>query len=39
MEASQITESKKRNIQDYEYQNLLGKLRSKQDFIHYLDKK
>ena len=39
MEQHQITESKKRSIQDVEYQQLLGRFRSKQDFIHYLDKR
>jgi hypothetical protein len=39
MESEQITESKKRSIQDVEYQALLGKFRSKQDFIRYLDKR
>ena len=33
MESNQVTEAKKRSIQDVEYQALLGKFRSKQDFL------
>ena len=37
MESNQITESKKRTLQTVTTQDLVGKLRSKQDFIIYLD--
>ena len=37
MESTQITESKKRTIGHVAAQELISKLRSKQDFIVYLD--
>ena len=37
MESNQITESKKRTLGYVTAQELSGKLRSKQDFIVYLD--
>ena len=37
MESTQITESKKRTISHISAQELVGKLKSKQDFLVYLD--
>ena len=37
MESTQITESKKRMIGHISAQELVGKLKSKQDFLVYLD--
>ena len=37
MESTEQTNQKKRSIVDVEYQSMLGKFRSKQDFIVFLD--
>ena len=37
MESTEQTNQKKRSIIDVEHQHLLGKFRSKQDFIVFLD--